>query len=93
MAASRSPPTWRPAASAGLQAAWRSGDLAAVAKWRDLLTPLNQALFVETNPIPVKYAASLLGHAAPTVRLPLIEASPATQGAIAAAMRHAGLLN
>jgi 4-hydroxy-tetrahydrodipicolinate synthase len=82
-----------PAASAALQAAWRRGDLAEVARWRDRLTPLNAALFNEVNPIPVKYAASLLGFGSPSVRLPLTEASPATRKAVESALRFAGVLD
>jgi 4-hydroxy-tetrahydrodipicolinate synthase len=81
-----------PAASAALQAAWKAADLVTMAMLRDRLTPLNGALFVEVNPVPVKYAASLLGLCAPQMRLPLIEASPATRAAVEAAMRDAGIL-
>jgi 4-hydroxy-tetrahydrodipicolinate synthase len=82
-----------PAACAALQAAWRAGDLMKMAEWRDRLTPLNAALFAEVNPVPVKYAVSLLGFCAPTLRLPLIEASPQTRAQVEAAMRFAGLLS
>jgi 4-hydroxy-tetrahydrodipicolinate synthase len=82
-----------PAVSAALQAAWNAGDLAEMAKLRDRLTPLNAALFTEVNPIPVKYAASLLGFGDGSLRLPLIEATPATRAAVESAMRHAGILN
>lgn len=41
------------------------------------LVDLNRALFVETNPIPVKAAAALLGFGTGEVRLPLIAASSA----------------
>ena len=82
-----------PKASAQLQAAWKAGDLKKLAEYRDLLTPLGQALFVEVNPVPVKYAVSLLGYCEPSVRLPLVEATPAARTAVEAAMRHAGLLN
>jgi 4-hydroxy-tetrahydrodipicolinate synthase len=81
-----------PAACAALQAAWRAGDLARMAEWRDRLTALNVALFAEVNPVPVKYAVSLLGFCAPSLRLPLIEASDATRAQIESAMRGAGLL-
>jgi 4-hydroxy-tetrahydrodipicolinate synthase len=82
-----------PAACAALQAAWRAGDLAKMAELRDRLTPLNVALFAEVNPVPVKYAVSLLGFCDPGLRLPLIEASPATRAQVEAAMRFAALLN
>jgi 4-hydroxy-tetrahydrodipicolinate synthase len=81
-----------PAACAALHRAWREGDVVAFAKWRDLLAPLNIALTGETNPIPIKYAVSLLGYCEPSLRLPMIEASAATRTAIASAMRFAGLL-
>jgi 4-hydroxy-tetrahydrodipicolinate synthase len=82
-----------PAACAALQAAWRAGDLMKMAEWRDRLTPLNAALFAEVNPVPVKYAVSLLGFCEPTLRLPLIEASAQTRAQVEAAMRFAGILN
>jgi 4-hydroxy-tetrahydrodipicolinate synthase len=82
-----------PAACAALQAAWRAGDMAEMALCRDRLTRLNSALFAEVNPVPVKYAVSLLGFCAPTPRLPLIEASAATRALVESAMRDAGLLN
>jgi len=82
-----------PAASAALQTAWQKGDFATVAKVRDQLVPLNAALFAEVNPIPVKYAASLLGYCSPQLRMPLTEASEATRNAVQSAMRFAGILN
>lgn len=82
-----------PSLSAALQTAWQAGDLKEMARIRDLLTPLNAALFVEVNPVPVKYAVSLLGFCEPSVRLPLIEASPETRRTVEAAMRFAGILD
>jgi 4-hydroxy-tetrahydrodipicolinate synthase len=81
-----------PAASAALQAAWRAGDLTKMAEIRDRLTPLNAALFAEINPVPIKFAVSLLGYCDPSVRLPLVEASPETRALVESAMRFAGLL-
>ena len=54
--------------------------------------PLHDAMFVETNPGPVKYAASLLGFGTATSRLPLAPVSAATAEKVRAAMREAGLL-
>jgi 4-hydroxy-tetrahydrodipicolinate synthase len=81
-----------PKACAQLQAAWRAGDLAELARLRDLLTPLNTALFVEVNPVPVKYAASVLGFCDGSLRLPLIAASAETRKTVETAMRRAGLI-
>lgn len=55
--------------------------------------PLHDALFVETSPAPVKYAASLLGKCTAEVRLPLVEIFEATKQRVKAAMQSAGLLN
>ena len=54
--------------------------------------PLHDALFCETSPAPVKYAASLLGKSSPEVRLPLVEASPAARQKVEAAMKAVGLI-
>jgi 4-hydroxy-tetrahydrodipicolinate synthase len=53
--------------------------------------PLIQALFVESNPIPVKAAVALLGFRVGRMRLPLTEALPATRDALEKAMRDVGL--
>ena len=68
-----------PAVCAMLHRAWDSGDRRAFAAVRDLLHPLHAALFVESNPIPVKAALSHLGLCGDDVRLPLTRATPATQ--------------
>ena len=57
-----------------------------------LLQPLHSSLFIESNPSPVKYAASLLGMCNPTVRLPLVEIREETQKKILAALKVANLL-
>ena len=82
-----------PRQCAAMQAAWRDGDLDAMAHYRDLLMPLHMALFTETSPAPVKYAASLLGLCDPKVRLPLVEPSDGTKRLVESAMRHVGLMN
>lgn len=75
-----------PALCAALDGAWRAGDLHRFAELRDLLAPLHQALFAETNPVPVKAALHLLGFCAPTPRLPLLRAGEATLALLARAM-------
>jgi 4-hydroxy-tetrahydrodipicolinate synthase len=55
--------------------------------------PLHDALFVETNPAPVKYAAWRLGLIeSPECRLPLAPVTDATKKTVDAALAHAGLL-
>ena len=57
-----------------------------------LLQPLHTSLFIESNPSPVKYAASLLGMCNPTVRLPLVEIREETKVKITEALKVAKLL-
>ena len=60
---------------------------------QDRLLPLHDALFAETSPGPVKFAASLLGHGTEHCRLPLAPLAAATRERVRGAMQHAGLLN
>jgi 4-hydroxy-tetrahydrodipicolinate synthase len=78
---------------AQMHKAWDTGDFARAAAINERLAPVHDAMFCESNPGPVKYAASLLGRSAPTVRLPLVEPSPASKARIEGALRQAGLLN
>ena len=57
-----------------------------------LLQPLHTSLFIESNPSPVKYAASLLGMCKPTVRLPLVEIRDETKKKVSEALKVAKLL-
>ncbi len=57
-----------------------------------LLQPLHTSLFIESNPSPVKYAASLLGMCSPNVRLPLVEIKEETKQKVSDALRVAKLL-
>jgi len=53
---------------------------------------LHTSLFIESNPSPVKYAASLLGMCNPTVRLPLVEILEETKRKVTEALKVANLL-
>ena len=57
-----------------------------------LLQPLHTSLFIESNPSPVKYAASLLGMCGPSVRLPLVEIKDETKKKVSEALKVAKLL-
>jgi 4-hydroxy-tetrahydrodipicolinate synthase len=81
-----------PALCAEFQAACAKGDFAAALKLQDQLMPLHDALFVETNPGPVKYATSRLGFGSAECRLPLSPVTGATKKIVDAAMVHAGLM-
>jgi 4-hydroxy-tetrahydrodipicolinate synthase len=73
--------------------AWQRGDVKTVREINERLIPLHDALFAETSPAPVKYAASLLGRCTAEVRQPLWAILPETQEKVKQAMRGAGLLN
>ena len=58
----------------------------------DILMPLHKSLFIESNPSPVKYAASLLKLCSDEVRLPLVTVTPNTKDKIKSAMKNANLI-
>lgn len=75
-----------PCELAGLVAAARRGDLAEARRLHYRLLPLFDALFAESNPIPLKAGLAALGIASDVVRLPLTRAEETTR------RRLAGLL-
>ncbi len=56
------------------------------------LMPLHKHLFVEANPIPVKWAMARLGLCGPALRLPMTPLSAAAQPVVEAALRASGLI-
>jgi 4-hydroxy-tetrahydrodipicolinate synthase len=77
---------------AALVDAFAAGDFK---KARDLhyrLTPLVKSLFIETNPVPVKAALSLMGKIEYEVRLPLAKLSDANYEKLKQAMKTYGLI-
>jgi 4-hydroxy-tetrahydrodipicolinate synthase len=82
-----------PRLCAEFQSACLRGDYASALTLHEKLMPLHTTLFIETNPAPVKYALSVLGKCAETVRLPMVPVSEKTRTAVRDAMVHAGLIN
>jgi 4-hydroxy-tetrahydrodipicolinate synthase len=82
-----------PRLCAEFQRACLKGDYAAALVLQDKLMPLHTALFLETNPAPAKFALSVLGRCAETVRLPMVTLADKTKAAVREAMVHAGLVN
>ncbi|MDE2384274.1 MAG: 4-hydroxy-tetrahydrodipicolinate synthase [Alphaproteobacteria bacterium] len=82
-----------PRLCAQFQEATLKGDYATALKLQDKLMPLHHAMFVESSPGPVKYAASLLGLCEAEARLPLVPVVESTKKAVREAMVHAGLIN
>jgi len=75
-----------------LQSATSKGDYKTALKIQDQLTALHAAMFCETNPIPVKYAASLLGLCESEVRLPLCPPSKVAQDRLKSEMKKLKLI-
>lgn len=76
-----------PEAVSALTTACLSGDYATGRALHLALFDLCRAMFVETNPVPVKAAAALLGYCTPEVRLPLAPLSEAAQRRVETALR------
>ncbi len=77
---------------AEMHTAWMKGDHTTARGIRDRLVPVHEAMFVDTNPCPVKYAVSLQGHCSGELRLPLVEVSKENKERIRQALETAGLL-
>lgn len=73
--------------------AWQEGRVNDAITVQDRLVPLHDALFCETSPGPVKFAASLLGRTTEMCRLPLAPVAAPTRGRVREAMIEVGLLN
>ena len=82
-----------PRALAEMHRAWREGRVADAMAIQERMTPVHDAMFAETSPGPVKYAASLLGKSDAHCRLPMAPCMDATRARVRAAMTGAGLLN
>jgi 4-hydroxy-tetrahydrodipicolinate synthase len=76
-----------------MQTAWAEGRLKDAMTLQNRLVPLHDALFSETSPGPVKYAASLMGKTSERCRLPLAPLMEPTRARVKAAMTEVGLLN
>jgi len=80
-----------PALCAEFQLACLANNFRLALQLQDRLMPLHDALFVESNPGPVKYAASRLGLCSSETRLPLAPLAPASQKKVDEALSAAGL--
>jgi len=81
-----------PADVANLVAAFAKGDLKKAKELHFKLLPLIKAVFLETNPIPIKTAMGLLGLCAPELRLPMCAMSPDNTEKLKKALKDYGLL-
>ena len=77
------------------EASLKRGDKKSIKKTKEInnkLMPLHKALFIESNPSPVKYAASLLNLSSEDVRLPLVKLTEKTKKEVEKALKVAQLL-
>jgi len=81
-----------PKASAAMTTAARAGDFATARRRHYEMLPLVRALFLETNPIPVKAALSMMGYCRDELRLPLVPMSDGPRATLRAVMQQFGLL-
>ena len=81
-----------PAAMAKLCALASAGNNEVAKSLDDTLQPLNSALFIESNPIPVKWAVAQMGLIESHMRLPLTDHEPQYHDAMRAALATAGVV-
>ena len=81
-----------PKDSADMITAWEAGDVAKAREMFYKLLPLCQAMFFETNPIPVKTSLALMGKIADEMRLPMCPIAPANLEKLKKALKNYGLI-
>jgi 4-hydroxy-tetrahydrodipicolinate synthase len=69
-----------------------AGDVKRAMSIQFQLMPLHKTLFIESNPIPVKWAVARMGHCQQALRLPLTPLTAASQNALESVMQSAGLI-
>ena len=77
---------------AALCSRFLGGDVAGASQLHHQMLPLCDAMFVETNPIPVKGALSMMGHIQNELRLPLVPLTDEAALKVKAAITKYGLL-
>ncbi len=82
-----------PRAMHDLCVAAMEGRIADAIAINDKLIPLHAKLFVEPNPVPVKWALAQMGRMKGGIRLPLVPLSDACQETVRNALRESGVLN
>jgi len=81
-----------PRACAEFFTAWKTGDTSKALELHTRLMPLHDVLFCESSPIPVKYAAYMLGKCGPEMRLPMCAPADASKQRIETVLRDLGML-
>jgi len=81
-----------PRLCAEFQSACLGGDFKSALALQDRLMPLHDAMFCETNPGPVKYAAARLGLCSAEMRLPMVPLSEAARKTVDEALAKTGIV-
>jgi len=81
-----------PAEMVSLVRSYRAGDGDTARRCHQRLLPLFDALFAETNPIPVKAALQLIGAIGPEIRLPLTPLTAANRERLQVVLKELGLV-
>jgi 4-hydroxy-tetrahydrodipicolinate synthase len=81
-----------PAETSAMVRAWETGDIEKARKDFFRLLPLCQAMFYETNPIPVKTSLAMMGRIDGELRLPMCPLSPANRERLEKSLKEFGLL-
>ncbi len=81
-----------PGKMSGMIAAFNKRDTARAQSLNLEMMPVNRAMFIETNPIPVKTALSLMGRMGLEFRLPLVPMEPTHQEQLKQVLKQSGLL-
>jgi len=72
--------------------AWKQGDISTAQEINKKLMPLHDALFCETSPGPLKYAASLMGICSSEARLPIVDIEESSKLNVKNALKKANLI-
>jgi 4-hydroxy-tetrahydrodipicolinate synthase len=80
-----------PSEMVSLIEAAEQGDFAGARQWHQKLMPLMQVNFVESNPIPVKFAMAAMGLCEEAYRLPMVPPSQVNQQKIVSTLRESGM--
>ena len=75
-----------------MQHAWMEGNIAKAMDIQEKLMPVHAAMFCETSPGPVKYAAELLGLSTSEARLPITEIADTSKKQVEEALKEVGAI-
>ncbi len=81
-----------PAEMSGMCAAFRAGDMKKAQELHFKMQPVNRAMFMETNPIPVKTSLGMMGKLETSFRLPIVPLMPENETRLEAILKENGVI-